>query len=76
VFWAGVGGKSAVALAFVVLLHLVNRISIDGIRGIEEPGALGAGPALKVGRFDPNEFTTHAYSISGRLKKGDNIEFL
>jgi hypothetical protein len=70
------GGKGAIALSFVILLHLVNRVSIDGIRRIKEPGALRTGPTLKIRGFGPYEFSTHALSISGRLKKGDNIGFL
>jgi hypothetical protein len=37
---AGVGREILVALAFVVLLHLVNRVTLEVIRGVEKPGAL------------------------------------
>ena len=75
-FGAGVKGKCLVALAFVVLFHLFNRVSIEGVQWVEEPGALRTSPALKAWVLDPNEFSTHANRVSGTLKKGDNIGFL
>jgi len=70
------GRKVPIAVAFEVLLHLFDCVTEGRIRGPKDPRASRACPALKVRTFDPYEFTTHAQSISGPLKKGDNTRFL
>jgi hypothetical protein len=68
--------KVPIAVVFEVLLHLLDCIARWRIRCAKDPSALRACPTLKARTFDPNEFSTHAQSISGPLKKGDNTQFL
>ena len=62
-----VGSKLFVTLAFVLLLHLIQRFATERARRLKRPVTLGAAEALKALAHNPYQLARHGGSISPTL---------